>query len=145
MATRVLTTMFASGLFDRGPTGWITALVATPAHTAVARAVADEGTVLLKDAGPVLPIHGATSIAVIGDDGGSDAITAGGGSTHVVATQVVTPYEGITAAAPRGTTVTYSRGYSAHEPNGNAGLLPQAVANGPSRRRGRRFRGPARR
>ena len=128
MATRVLTSMFAAGLFNRGPTGSITAYVASPAHTAVARAVADEGTVLLKNSGPVLPIHGAKSIAVIGDDGGAGAITAGGGSTHVVAPHIVTPYLGITAAAPRGTTVTYSRGYSSNEPNGNAGLLAQAVA-----------------
>ncbi len=128
MATRVLTSMFAAGLFNRGPTGSISADVATPAHSAVARAVADEGTVLLKNSGPVLPIEGAKSIAVIGDDGGSGAITAGGGSTHVVAQEVVTPYEGIVAAAPHGTTVTYSRGYSANEPNGNAGLQSQAVA-----------------
>jgi beta-glucosidase len=129
MATRVLTTMFAFGLFDRAPSGSLSSVVATPPHTAVARAVADEGTVLLKNAGAVLPIGGgASKIAVIGDDAGSGAITAGGGSTHVVAPHVVTPYQGIAAAARKGLVVTYSRGYSPIQPNGNAGLQAQAVA-----------------
>ncbi len=129
MATRVLTTMFAFGLFNGVPTGSVTNVVTSPAHVAVARAVADEGTVLLKNADGILPLSSTvTKIAVIGDDAGPDAVTAGGGSTHVVAPHIVTPYQGIVAAAGRTTVVSYSRGNLATEPNGNAGLQAQAVA-----------------
>jgi beta-glucosidase len=130
MATRVLTTMFAFGLFNKAPTGSLSNVVTSPAHVAVARSVADEGTVLLKNDDGILPIgSGVRSIAVIGDDAGPDAITAGGGSTHVVAPHVVTPYQGIAAAAAgTGTSVVYSRGNSSTQPNGNPGLQAKAVA-----------------
>jgi beta-glucosidase len=129
MATRVLTTMFAFGLFNRPATGSINATVTSSAHAAEARAVADEGTVLLKDTGAVLPLAAGTpSIAVIGDDGGSGAIVAGTGSSHVVTPDLVTPYQGITAAAGAGTRVTYARGNSPSEPDGNPGLQAQAAA-----------------
>ena len=48
MATRVLATMFAFGLFNRPDTGSIGAVVTSPAHAAVAQTVSDEGTVLLR-------------------------------------------------------------------------------------------------
>ncbi len=128
MATRVLTTMFAFGLFDRAPTGSLTNVVTSPAHTAVARSVAEQGTVLLHNAGGLLPVRSGSSIAVIGDDAGPGAVTSGGGSTHVVAPHVVTPYQGIAAAAGRGAVVTYSRGYSPTQPQGNSGLQAQAAA-----------------
>ena len=129
MAERVLTTMFKFGLFNRKQTGTKQAVVTSPAHTAVARAVADQGTVLLKNAGGVLPLSASdSSIAVIGDDAGPDAITSGGGSAHVIAASVITPLRGITAAAPSGTTVTYSEGNTPDEPNGDAPLEADAVA-----------------
>ena len=68
---------------------------------------------LLKNAGSVLPLKPATthSIAVIGADGGSGAYTGGGGSASVVASSVVTPYQGIAArAAGHGISVTYNDG-----------------------------------
>jgi beta-glucosidase len=46
----------------------------------------------------------------------------------VVASQVVTPFQGIAAAAARGSKVTYSKGNSLNQPNGNSGLQGQAVA-----------------
>ena len=129
MATRVLTTMFKFGLFNRKLTGTPRTVVTSTAHAAVARAVADQGTVLLKNAGGVLPLStGDTSIAVIGDDAGADAITSGGGSAHVIPPSVVTPLRGIAAAAPSGTTVTYSQGNTPDEPNGDATLVADAVA-----------------
>lgn len=129
MATRVLTTMFRFGLFNRTLTGNLHTVVSTPAHVAVARAVADEGTVLLKNSGDLLPLTSAdSSIAVIGDDAGEDAISTGRGSAHVISSAVVTPFQGISAAAGSGTTVTYSRGNSPSEPSGDPTLEAAAVA-----------------
>jgi beta-glucosidase len=129
MAARILTTMFAFGLFNRSDKGSLSAVVTSTAHAGVARAVADEGTVLLKNSGRALPLATSVpSIAVIGDDAGTDAITSGGGSAQVTAPYVVTPYQGITAAVGSGTTVSYSQGYSPTEPNGDATLQAQAVA-----------------
>jgi beta-glucosidase len=121
--------MFRFGLFDKAPTGSLSNVVTSPAHAAASRAVADAGTVLLKNSGAILPLAGrATSIAVIGDDAGPDAVTAGGGSTHVVAPHVVTPFRGIAAAAPRGSSVTYSKGNPPNQGKPNSGLQAQAVA-----------------
>ncbi len=129
MATRVLTTMVKFGLFNRARTGTKHAVVTSPAHIAVARSVADEGTVLLKNSGGVLPLSAGTpSIAVIGDDALSKAVTSGGGSSHVISSGTVSPYGGITAAAGSGTTVTYSEGNSPDEPDGDPGLQAEAVA-----------------
>jgi beta-glucosidase len=114
----ILTAMFAAGLFDNPQTGSITANVTSAAHTAVARQVAEEGSVLLKNSGSVLPVTAADkSIAVIGDDAGVDAMTAGGGSAHVNAPYVTTPYQGISTRAGSGATVTFSQGVA--NPNGS--------------------------
>jgi len=81
-------------------------------HAAVARTVAEQGTVLLRNAGGILPLNSGTvhSIAVIGADGGADAMTGGGGSAAVVAPSVVTPYRGIADRAGRGVEVRYAEG-----------------------------------
>ncbi len=129
MAERVLATMFRFGLFNRAPTGNLNALVDTPAHAATARAVADQGTVLLKNSARILPLStGVHSIAVVGDDAGPDAISSGDGSAEVDPPSVVTPDQGIAAAVGAGSTVTYAQGYSPLEPNGDTSLLAQAVA-----------------
>lgn len=72
MVSRVLTQMFAFGLFDKATSGSTGAVVTTPAHQATAAQVSQEGTVLLKNTG-VLPLSTATtkSIAVLGVDGGA--------------------------------------------------------------------------
>jgi hypothetical protein len=53
---RILTELFKSGLMDTGNTGCTCNTVTTPAHTASALQVAEEGTVLLKNSGSVLDI-----------------------------------------------------------------------------------------
>jgi len=112
---RILTSMFAQGLFDTTQTGTMAATVTSAAHQTVATQTAEEGSVLLKNSGNVLPIgSGTSSIAVIGDDAGLNAMTAGGGSAHVnpsTPSAVVTPYQGIKARAG-GANVTYAQGYA---------------------------------
>jgi len=112
MVKRILTEMFRFNLFDHGPTGAPNDVVTTPAHAAVALKVAEASTVLLKNAGGVLPLNPASvhSIAVIGSDGGSGAYTGGGGSASVVAPYVVTPYQGIAARAGHAAAVVYNDG-----------------------------------
>jgi beta-glucosidase len=110
MVGDILSEMFRFGLFDRAPSGSPSATVTTPQHAAVARAVAEQGTVLLKNDGNILPLDASTakSIAVIGDDASTSAQTAGGGSASVVAPYVVTPLQGITHRAGSGVSVTYA-------------------------------------
>jgi beta-glucosidase len=114
MVSRILTEMFRFGLFNRRQTGSPRTVVTSPAHTAFARTAAEDGTVLLKNAGGMLPLDpGRTkSIAVIGADGGSQAQTAGGGSASVVAPYAVSPYRGIVSRAGRHTRVVYDDGSS---------------------------------
>ncbi len=109
--SRVLREMFRFGLFERQPTGTPDTVVTSPQHAASARDIAEQGAVLLKNADNALPLPATTkSIAVIGPDGGDQAYTAGGGSSHVQAPYVVTPYQGIKNRAGSGVDVTYTQG-----------------------------------
>jgi beta-glucosidase len=130
---RILTSMFASGLFDTTQTGAMSDNVTSAAHTAVAEQVAEEGSVLLRNTNSVLPITSSTnSIAVIGDDAGQNAMTAGNGSAHVNAPYVVTPYQGIANRAGSSAKVTYSQGYAS--PNGeivDSSYLTPSQGTGP--------------
>jgi beta-glucosidase len=108
---RILTQMFRLGLFDRAQPGTTGAVVTTAAHQATAQQLAEQGSVLLKNAGPVLPVGaGVRSIAVVGPGAGPDAMPQGGGSAAVNAARLVTPVQGLTARAPAGTTVRYAQG-----------------------------------
>ncbi|HEX3780051.1 MAG TPA: glycoside hydrolase family 3 C-terminal domain-containing protein [Pseudonocardiaceae bacterium] len=112
MVTRILTEEFRFGLFDRPATGSPSAVVTNSQHAAVAQNVAEAGTVLLKNANSVLPLntHSTSSIAVIGDDAGPDALTSGGGSASVTAPSIVTPFQGISARAGKSVDVQYAQG-----------------------------------
>ncbi|RAJ42709.1 beta-glucosidase [Kitasatospora sp. SolWspMP-SS2h] len=107
MVGRIFTEMFAFGLFDRTPTGSTGAAVSTPGHVATGARIAQEGTVLLKNAGGVLPLGtgGGSSIAVLGNWQNS-----GGGSASVNASSVVSPQQGIASRAGSGVTVQYAQG-----------------------------------
>jgi beta-glucosidase len=111
MVGRVLATMFRAGLVDHPPTGSATSSAATPGHAAVARDVAAEGTVLLRNEG-VLPLDpGATqTIAVIGAGASEGYVSAGGGSAAVVPTARTTPLAGIRTRAGAGTRIVVDDG-----------------------------------
>ncbi|MFU8853670.1 glycoside hydrolase family 3 C-terminal domain-containing protein [Micromonospora sp. SL1-18] len=126
---RVLREMFRFHLFDHPPTGNPNTVVTSPEHAAVARDLAEQGTVLLKNADATLPLRteATHSIAVIGADGGDGAYTAGGGSSHVIPPYVVTPYDGIKQRAGGGTQVTYTPGGSQGAP-----AIPSSALTPPS-------------
>ncbi|WP_201777520.1 glycoside hydrolase family 3 C-terminal domain-containing protein [Streptacidiphilus jiangxiensis] len=112
MVSRVLTQMFRFGMFDKAPSGSTTAIVATPAHRAVALQGDEEGTVLLKNNG-VLPLdpNGSESIAVIGTDASSGAITGGAGSGSATSTGTYDPLYGLQQrTAGTNVSVTYNDG-----------------------------------
>jgi beta-glucosidase len=98
---RILTEMFRFDLFNHPPTGTLSSPASTPADRAVALNVAERGAVLLQNTAGILPLNSATtrSIAVIGPDGSSDPETAGGGSSHVIASSVISPSSGIRSRA----------------------------------------------
>jgi beta-glucosidase-like glycosyl hydrolase len=112
---RILTQMFTFDLFNNPPTGTLSSPAATPADNAFAQNVAQRGTVLLQNTGRILPLSTATtkSIAVIGADGTTNPQTAGGGSSHVTASSVISPLSGITGRAGSAATVT---SYSGTDP-----------------------------
>jgi beta-glucosidase len=113
MVSSVLTEMFAFGLFDQPPAGSPAQAATDASDQADALQLAEEGTVLLKNSGGVLPLSSSDgSVAVIGSDASTDALTAGGGSSSVNSSGTITPLQGITAAAPSGVTVSYNDGSS---------------------------------
>jgi beta-glucosidase len=109
---RILTELFTAGLIGETPTGSPSATVTTLAHMTTATQVAEEGTVLLKNSGNLLPLNPSTvgSIAVIGADASTGVVYSGGGSAGVNASSSVTPLQGIQSAVGSGVTVTYNDG-----------------------------------
>jgi len=110
MAYRILLAMYTVGIFDNPPTGNLSVNTQSEEHTLLARQLAAEATVLLKNEDDILPLDDKiTHIAVIGDDGNDAPIYAGFGSGYVVPPYVVTPLQGIRQRAARGgATVTYA-------------------------------------
>ncbi|MET0492500.1 MAG: glycoside hydrolase family 3 C-terminal domain-containing protein [Actinoplanes sp.] len=108
---RILTAMFRRGLFDQAPTGRLDAVVTTEAHAALAREVAEQGTVLLKNTGDLLPVGPAVrSIAVLGSGGDTSVVSQGGGSARVNPPHVVSPYRGMKERAGTQAEVSYEPG-----------------------------------
>jgi beta-glucosidase len=115
---RILRSMFAFGLFDSPveisplPVG---------EHGKLARAIADQGIVLLKNERELLPLSasGLRSLAVIGAD--ADHYIAGGGSALVQPTYLVSILEGMQRRAGAGVHVKYAEGT---DPVSAADLLP---------------------
>ncbi len=118
-ARRILGAMFRHGLFDSPadvqplPEG---------EHGARSREIAEQGVVLLKNAGSILPVSSdaVRSIAVIGADA-DNASTEGGGAARVEPTYAVSPLDGIRARAGAGVPVHHAPGT---DPITAAHLLP---------------------
>lgn len=107
---RILVTMFRHGLFDKQQQGNWNTNVRTPEHTLFSKKAAEEGTVLLKNEGNILPLSANSSIAVIGADAGTKPLAEGGGSSHVVPPYVISPFDGIRKRAGGAARVLYSDG-----------------------------------
>jgi len=98
----------------------------TAAHQSVARQVAEEGVVLLKNENHALPLDPAkiASIAVIGEN----AIRLhahGGDSSGIKAFYEVTPLQGLVNRAGKAVNITFSEGY---QKDGSADLAARAVS-----------------
>lgn len=127
-ARRILTQEFAFGLFDNPPQGSPAQTATTAAHVSAARSLAEEGSVLLKNSGSLLPFGSAThSIAVIGADASTNVRSAGGGSAAVNSSGTVTPLTGITNRAGSTAKVTYNDGSSASSAAAAAAAADVAV------------------
>jgi len=111
-ARRDLRMLFASGAIDGRKPGSIN----TQAHLDVARRIAEEGMVLLKNAGGLLPLDLATvhSVAVIGQNA-VRTFAAGGNSAGVKAFREIPALQGIVLRAGASMNVTYSEGYKQPE------------------------------
>jgi beta-glucosidase len=109
-AARVLRLTFRTSMNTQKPWGSF----ATEAHAEVARQVAEEGIVLLKNSGNLLPLNLANvkKIAVIGENA-TLKLAHLGGSSSVKVKYEITPLEGLKKAVGDKATITYAMGYSA--------------------------------
>lgn len=105
---RTLWSIFSTGVFDRPVTSTPVAVATTPAHQILARKVAEQGTVLLKNEGGVLPLKRSGQIAVIGPVG-KETVTGVMWSSYVDPGQFVTPIDAI-AAVGQGAKVVHAQG-----------------------------------
>jgi len=108
MLTRRFAQMFKFGFFDH-PFSHVE--VDAKKDGAVARAIAEQSAVLLKNAADVLPLQSASihTIALIGPYAGS-AHTGGGGSSAVAPLYTVSPLDGLKEAAGPNVTINYNDG-----------------------------------
>jgi len=135
MVLRILRSMFAVGLFDHpiamGSAAQSQAAATptdTPDQNTLAGQIAEQGTVLLKNQGAILPLQSpAKRIAVIGTVASAGAYLAynGGGSGHIpefgYKPNVISPLTGMqTLGTPAGDVITYA--------NGNGAAFSDAVA-----------------
>lgn len=108
MTHRILLQMFERGLFDHPVQN---KQIPAKDHGQIARTLAEEGMVLLKNNESLLPLDAQKlkSVAVIGPDA-DNASAAGGGSSLVNPTYTVSPLEGIRNLAGNNIVVEYAAG-----------------------------------
>jgi len=105
---RMLRVMFKSSVFSKTSPGEY----GSAAHIAVAKKVAEESLVLLKNEDNILPLSSTAikSIAVIGANADRKN-SLGGGSSQVKALYEITPLQGLKNIAPD-ITINYAQGYN---------------------------------
>lgn len=120
---RNLRVMFATHVFDAGRK---TGSLNTAAHQTVARQVAEEGIVLLKNEHHLLPLDPARlkCIAIIGENA-TRLHAHGGDSSGIKAFYEVNPINGIVNRIGKNVNVIFSEGY---QKDGGADLAERAVA-----------------
>jgi beta-glucosidase len=110
-ASRVVRLIFRTAMNSRRPWGSF----ASPEHAAVARKVAEEGIVLLKNSGNLLPVDAPKyhKIAVVGENA-TRRMSMGGGSSSLKPHLEVSPLAGLKAKF--GDKITYAMGYASGPP-----------------------------
>jgi beta-glucosidase len=111
-ARRVLRMILRSGKMDDPaalPAALPAGAVNTPEHQALARELAEESIVLLKNEGGILPLKDVKRIAVIGPNA-AEARIGGGGSSYLEPPYRVSPLEGLRARLGDGVEIGYERG-----------------------------------
>jgi len=119
MVANVVTPMIRNGLLTPRIAGNADANVRSPAHDALMLKVVQEGTVLLRNQGGVLPLGSSVkSIAVIGDDAGPHVQTTEryGGFVADAGIAKTSPLDAIKARVGSGALVTYAEGTSGLAP-----------------------------
>ncbi|WP_201783277.1 glycoside hydrolase family 3 C-terminal domain-containing protein [Hymenobacter sp. AT01-02] len=124
---RILRVMYATNMLDgakRKPGAYN-----TPEHQATALKVAEEGIVLLKNEGNILPLKKTTkTFAVIGANATREN-AMGGGSSQIKAKYEITPLQGLQKALGSSAKITYAPGYTiARDQKADPQLIAQAVA-----------------
>jgi beta-glucosidase len=94
-------------------------------HHKLARRVAGESMVLLRNEGGLLPLAKDRKIAVIGAFAQKPRYQ-GGGSSHIKPTKLDNPVEEITALAGSGAQVTYAQGYDVDQDTVDEALVAEA-------------------
>jgi beta-glucosidase len=113
MVTRIVTPMFRLGLVDRPVAGNADAPARSAAHSALARRIVEEGTVLLRNEKAVLPLSAKVrTIAVIGDDAGPNVQTTEryGGFVKSDGIAITSPLDAIRTRAGKDIAVRYAPG-----------------------------------
>ncbi|MBV8854894.1 MAG: glycoside hydrolase family 3 C-terminal domain-containing protein, partial [Sinobacteraceae bacterium] len=113
MAENILRPVFRLGLADKRASDSPAKSVRSAEHSALALAIAQQGSVLLKNRGELLPLRGQMhSIAVIGDDAGERVQTTEryGGFVNDPNIRITAPREAITRRAGDAVSVTYEPG-----------------------------------
>jgi beta-glucosidase len=127
---RNLRVMFATHVFDPDRK---TGSLNTVAHQMVARRVAEEGIVLLKNENHTLPLDASNlkTIAVIGENA-TRLHSAGGSSFGLKAFYEITPLQGLLNRAGKDVNIVYSEGYADPHPDfpTTSGMYGQAHGNG---------------
>ncbi|TGD82423.1 glycosyl hydrolase [Hymenobacter wooponensis] len=124
---RILRVMYATNMMDgakRQPGAYN-----TKEHQATALKVAEEGIVLLKNEGNMLPLKKTVkSIAVIGHNATREN-SLGGGSAQVKAKYEITPLQGLKNELGDKVNITYAQGYKiARDQKADPQMIAEAVA-----------------